>query len=82
VGDFTRAGDIESPVAVPVQIGQIYIDREKLSQPYPIGRVWIVDVQPFDGEATKACIEATGGTREWLSVEDLRRRFKFRRAAV
>lgn len=82
MGDFTRAGDIEHEVPIPIKIGDLYIDRASLDKPYPIGRAWVVDTHPYGGAPTKVCIEHSGGAREWHSVAELRKRFSFRKAAV
>jgi hypothetical protein len=82
VGDFTRAGDIEAPVSVPIRIGDVWIERKHLASLYPIGRASIVDVVPMEGEPRRVCVEKADTSREWMDVAELRRRFAFRKAAA
>lgn len=82
MGDFTRTGDIEHNVAVPgVKVGDVYRDRSMLQRPAG-GFVNIVDVLPVDAtKPTHVVIEDEFGKRERLPIDELRRRFQFRRAA-
>lgn len=86
MGDFTRAGDIQSPVQIPIRIGDLYVDRKHLNAVYPIGRAVIVDRYPFEEDvpAQRVALERldTGQRERRLDVGELNRRYQFRKAAV
>jgi hypothetical protein len=78
MGDFTRIGDIDNDTLAP-QVGDVYRDRDMLKRPAG-GTVHVTDTLPVNAEKpTHVVIEDERGQRERVTVEDLRRRFVFRR---
>jgi hypothetical protein len=78
VSDFTRAGDIDPGVALPLRLGDVWIDRAKVHEPAPLGRVWIADLLPVDAEPATVVFEDASQKRARLPVGEFRRRFQFR----
>jgi hypothetical protein len=78
VNDWTRAGDVDHELPVPIKIGACWIAKTKLKRPYPEGRVWVTDVFPFEGDPRRVQFADYHDRREWLPLDEFRRRFQFR----
>ena len=85
-GEWSRVGSLAGTVVEP-SIGDVWVDKLYAEAAFPTGRVFIADVLPFPVKdappppVEKVCIEHHGGSREWLTIKELRERFAFRRKA-
>jgi hypothetical protein len=78
MGDFTRAGDIDPGVAVPLRIGDCWVERDKATQPAQFGRVWIADLLPVENEPSIVVTEDAEQRRARMKVAEFRKKFMFR----
>jgi hypothetical protein len=87
MSEFTAVGRIDSGVVVEPKVGDVWILRDSPARATVGGTAivavaWICDTVPFEaGPVTRVCVEKSGESREWMTVEELRRRFVFRRRA-
>jgi hypothetical protein len=86
-GEWARVGSLAGEAVEP-GIGDVWVDKRYVEHAAPEGRVSISDTLPFVGkdeppkrvERVIVYYHATGA-REGLSIEELRKRFVFRRKA-
>lgn len=88
-GDWSSVGRVGGDIGIiQPDIGDTWVERDKVTARWPEGRVSITDVFPFVGkdepprpvERVAIVYQATGA-REALSIVDLRKRFVFGRKA-
>lgn len=81
MNDWTKAADIKHGVVLTEPaMGDVWIENARAKHP-ETALAWVCDLIPFEGRATRVCLELAGGGRITIGVDELRKRFTFRKRA-